>query len=330
MGLIRNLFLVSVPAVAAILLLLEGALRMGGYVPWYLDGRALAPSPNPGIVYELRPGFSGLYAAVPIVINSQGFRGKELSKEQPRFRVVVVGDSIAFGQGVHDDETLAEQLGARLQKKMGSSVDVINLGVPGYNTCQEYLSFKEHVLPLRPQAAVLVYVDNDVDPPPFSVRGDTVISPDVRTGLWGELTAAARKSSAAYNLAWTRFQLLKGTTYTIDQYREMVTRRFDSANPSWGRSKACLAEMISLARAKSIRMVVIPFPVLRGIQIKPYPFAVYTKVICDAARTHGAECLDVVPDLQDLEIRLTVSRTEQHPSADVYRTIAEPIAAILP
>jgi hypothetical protein len=92
----------------------------------------------------------------------------------------------------------------------------------------------------------------------------------------------------------------------------------------------CLADMISLAKAQSIRLVVIPFPILQGLAIKPYPFEMYTKAICDAARTDGAECLDVVPALQDLEIRLTVSQTERHPSADVYRRITEPIVAILP
>lgn len=330
MRLLRNLFLISVPAVVVILLLLEGILRIAGYVPWYLDGRAYIPSTNPGTVYELRPGFSGLYAGAPIVINSDGFRGKELAKLQPRFRLVVVGDSFAFGQGVRDDETLAEQLAVRLQQKMGASVDVINLGVPGYNTCQEYSRFKERALLLKPQAALLLYVENDTEPSPFSVKGDLVISPDVRTGLLGDLAAAARESSATYNLAWTRFQLLKGATYSIDQYRELVARKFDLANPSWGKSKACLADMISLAKAQSIRFVVIPFPILQGLTTKPYPFEMYTKAICDAVRTSGAECLDVVPTLQDLDIRLTVSQTEQHPSTEVYRRITEPIAAILP
>ncbi len=330
MGLLRNLFLISVPAVVVILLLLEGILRIVGYVPWYLDGRAYIPSTNPGTVYELRPGFSGLYAGVPVTINSEGFRGKELARQQPHFRLVVVGDSFAFSQGVRDNETLAEQLAVRLQQKIGSSVDVINLGVPGYNTCQEYWRFKERVLPLKPQAALLLYVENDTEPPPFSVKGDVVISPDVRTGLWGSFAAAARESSAAYNLAWTRFQLLKGATYSIDQYRGLIAKKFDSTNPLWMKSKACLADMIALAKTQSIRLVVIPFPILQGLTTKPYPFEMYTKAVCDAARAGGAECLDIVPALQNLEIQLTVSQTERHPSAEVYRRITEPIVAILP
>lgn len=328
---LRYLFLLSLPGLTVASLAMEGVLRVSGYTPYYLDGRAFVPSQNPEILYELRPGFRGLYGGVPISINSQGFRGKELSNRngKPAFRVVVVGDSIAFGQGVPEGETLAEQLTARLQSKFRLPVEAVNLGVPGYDTCQEYWRFKERALPLKPQVALLVYAENDTGPPVFQVKGDAVVSPDVRTGLFGDLMAAARKYSAVYNLAWTRWQVLKRRTFPIDHYREILTREFHEGNPRWRRSRACLAELISLARARSIRIIVVPFPVLGGLAEKPYPFEGYITTVCEAARAERAECLDVVPILQHPGIRLTISSVETHPSADVYMRIAEQAAEML-
>ncbi|MGH9967697.1 MAG: SGNH/GDSL hydrolase family protein [Pyrinomonadaceae bacterium] len=307
-------------------------MRAVGYLPYYLDQRAFVPSQNASLLYELRPNFSGLYAGVPIHINSQGIRGREPSMrhDNTAFRVVVAGDSVAFGQGVREEDTLAEQLGARLQRKFSLPVEAVNLGVPGYDTCQEYWRFKEKALPFGPQVALLVYYENDVDPAVFQVKDGSVVSPDIRTGLPGDLLAAARKHSDLYNLVWTRWQVLKQPRFTEDGYRAILTKKFDEGSPGWVRSKACLADLISLARANSIRIIVIPFPVMSGLTEKSYAFAGYIKSVCDAARAEEAECLDVVPALQDPGMRSTVSRVENHPSADVYRRIAELVEKIMP
>lgn len=313
-------------------LAVEGVLRVGGYTPYYLDGRAFVPSRNAAIFYELRPNFRGLYAGVPININSQGFRGRELSSrnDESAFRVVIIGDSIAFGQGVREEETLAEQLGTWLQRKFRSPVEVVNLGVPGYDTCQEYVRFKERALSLKPQIALLLYFENDTDPAVFQVKDDLVVSPDIRTGPFANIMAAARKHSDVYNLVWTRWQVLKKPKFTTNRYRAILASKFDETNPGWRRSRACLADLISFARMQSIRIIVIPFPVLGGLPEKPYPFGGYIETVCNAARAEGAECLDVIPVLQQSDIRLTVSRVEDHPSAVVYMRIAERIEKMLP
>src|ERR1700720_3829182 len=124
----RDFFTISIPVLLLTALVLEAALRLCGYKLNYLDGQAFIPSKNPEILYELCPGFRGLYAATPISINSEGFRGEELlSHDVPAFRVVVIGDSLAFGQGVQEGETLAGQLSRRLRQKLSMPVEVINL-----------------------------------------------------------------------------------------------------------------------------------------------------------------------------------------------------------
>ena len=218
---LRYRILLVVCSVFLALLAVETALRVSGYVPFYLDAQAFVASDNADLVYELRPGFRGLYAGVPVTINSRGFRGPELSGRDDAQQVVIVGDSIAFGQGVVDHKTLAEQLRVRLQRRSGAVVDVVNLGVPGYNTCQEYERFKQAAPTLSSKVCILLYCENDTDLPLFQLREGIAL--DVRTGLFGDLMAALRKHSAVYNLA-RRGRLQDETPLQFLQWRSWQSR----------------------------------------------------------------------------------------------------------
>ena len=217
-----------------VLLALEGFLRVSGYVPFYLEKRTFIPNEDPRILYELRPDFQGLFAGVHVTVNSQGFRGKELNSQGTQvYRILLVGDSIAFGQGVEDNNTLAVKLANRLQGKLRDPVEVVNLGVSGYHTCQEYWRLKARIGSLDPQAIIWVFVTNDTDRSVYRVKNGTVISPDTRTGWFGEFMAWLRKSSLAYNLAWTRWQLVKKGIHGSGNYRERASKQLLDSNPEW-------------------------------------------------------------------------------------------------
>ncbi len=65
--------------------------------------------------------------------NSHGFRGPEFSAQKPAgtFRIIVVGECVAFGNGVDDQEVYPAVLGRMLKKKHpGRKIEVINLGTP--------------------------------------------------------------------------------------------------------------------------------------------------------------------------------------------------------
>jgi hypothetical protein len=155
------------------------------------------------------------------------------------------------------------------------------------------------------------------------VKNGVVISPDTQTGTFHAVTAWARESIVIYNLVWTRWQVLKHRMNTTGSYFKTLATKFTQKNPGWERSKACLKDMVSLARNHSARVIVIPFPVLGFLGEKPYPLNTYIQSICKEAETNGAECLDVVSFLRQFDIRLTVSSVEDHPSAQVYEKIAE-------
>jgi lysophospholipase L1-like esterase len=72
----------------------------------------------------------------------------------------VVGDSFAFGWGVEGDQTFSARLQDGLAAR-GNEAAVLNAGVPGYSTDQEYLIWRRLGPQVRPVVAILLISDND-------------------------------------------------------------------------------------------------------------------------------------------------------------------------
>jgi lysophospholipase L1-like esterase len=144
----------------------EVALRLAGYDPCTeaLSGRVqlVRASPAPGRGYELVPLARGLGWGTEVEINSHGFRGPEVALAAPgRTRIVALGDSVTFG----NDLAYAETWPAVLERELratGLAVDVLDLGLGGYDTAQEVATLEDLGLAFRPAHVVLGFCVNDV------------------------------------------------------------------------------------------------------------------------------------------------------------------------
>lgn len=89
-------------------------------------------------------------------INSLGLRDEEaeLEKKEKR-RILMLGDSFTEGTGVKQEETFS----VLLEKALG--IEVVNAGVSGYSTLQEYLWLKERGLKLQPDLIILNVNETD-------------------------------------------------------------------------------------------------------------------------------------------------------------------------
>jgi hypothetical protein len=90
-------------------------------------------------------------------INSLGLRGSrevEYARKDGTKRAVVIGDSFTFGLGVPDDATYCARLEARVP-----GVEVINMGVNGYGTDQQFLQWQREGTKFDPDLVLIgVYV----------------------------------------------------------------------------------------------------------------------------------------------------------------------------
>ena len=118
--------------------------------------------PESGRVYGLQPKLPP-----PVKTNSLGFRGEEFTQTKPEntYRILMLGDSVIFGTGVDWDETVPYYLQSTLNaNNKGLNIEVINLGIAGYNTSQEVATLREVGLALSPDLILLNICLNDSDP----------------------------------------------------------------------------------------------------------------------------------------------------------------------
>lgn len=114
-------------------------------------------SENPIVSYELIPGIREREYAKMATVNDLGFRSAPYDPEKPLF--ALIGDSITFGWGLQDHETI----GANLQELL-PCYTVQSGGVAGYNLAQEIEQLKTKFLPLKPEIIFEMFVFNDFEP----------------------------------------------------------------------------------------------------------------------------------------------------------------------
>lgn len=125
-------------------------------------------SPDPELVHELIPGASIPGVSEEIVINSEGFRDDPFEREKGEgvFRIVLLGDSVAWGYGVDTHEAFPQRLEVLLNEGLADgspTVEVLNLGVMGYSTAQEARLLETKGVEYAPDLVILAYVLNDPD-----------------------------------------------------------------------------------------------------------------------------------------------------------------------
>lgn len=103
-----------------------------------------------------RPGGRALERGLETSLNARGQRGPEVPLQHgSRPRLVLLGDSTAFGYGVPFEQTYASRLDE-------GGLEVVNLGVLGYGPDQALLKLEREGLAFAPDVVVMsLCVDND-------------------------------------------------------------------------------------------------------------------------------------------------------------------------
>lgn len=124
--------------------------------------------------------------------NSIGLRGGEIqAKDERTFRILGVGDSFVFGEGVQNQESFLKTLEASLTKDF--RVEVINAGIPGYGTRQEAVLVQRLVPQLRPDLVILgFYQGNDIQDS-LGLRDTTVVNGHIVSRASAENFGMVRK-----------------------------------------------------------------------------------------------------------------------------------------
>ena len=239
--------LLALAASAATFATLETALRIAAHriLPGgesFTTASIFHPEDDP-VGYALEPGTSRILCAggaytVRDRINALGLRDVERSYENPsgNGRILLLGDSFTFGQGVPMEDCFARKMERDLR-----GVEVINSGVPGYGLDQEYLLYKDRGQRFDPDLVVLVFFVNDLEfpssmdlvrdrsglPVRFSHRSEVVARREAKAphGLSGAISSCLRAHSLLYSLVRDRLDTLRYRLAHPDAKPDLDARR---------------------------------------------------------------------------------------------------------
>lgn len=135
------------------------------FVPGLPMGRTVDATAghDPDLGWANRPGLRTRIVApefeCSLTINSHGQRDREheLEPAEGVYRIVLLGDSIAWGWGVDDGQEFATLVEGGFDRP----VEVVNLACPGYSTDQELLILERDGWRYEPDLVLLCFVLND-------------------------------------------------------------------------------------------------------------------------------------------------------------------------
>lgn len=100
--------------------------------------------------------------------NELGFRGRDYAIPRPPglYRIVALGDSFTWGQGVHQEDTFASVLERRLNREATDALqyEVINCGRVGYDAGHERVCYEREAGRYQPNLVLLQLCKNDFEP----------------------------------------------------------------------------------------------------------------------------------------------------------------------
>ena len=319
---------------AFLALLVEGSLQAfyyatAGDLLFRRVGRAMyVPDPDAG--FWNRPNLAMPHRTnefrTMLYTNGQGFRtspaGEEFAVPKPagRFRVLLLGPSFAFGWGVDFEQSLGEQLRARLESAgvgAGRRIEVVNAGVPSLDPFAHLRWFRARGRTLEPDLIVqLVYGSMEVASSEAVVdpRG-YLVQPGSESGGWSQLA----KQSATVFYGWlvvTRVRAGLGEEPAAGAVqgagRKLIERaRFDPASPGLARSLGFYDDLRRAASDAGAALLVVYFPL--AYVVHPEDAArwrhlgvrnaeaqsAFDAAYCAHLQGAGVPCVDITKDLID-------------------------------
>ena len=317
-----SLCIAAIVSVVVPLALAEGVARLVG---WKAEPpRALFRSLGTGQYYALAPGTRSQTPLEGLVRASNfGVRGPDVAAKAPgEKRIIVLGDSVAFGFNLAEELTFSSLLGqtyARSQPK----ADVVNASIAAWSRVQERMFLEQYGARLRPDLIVVTVIHNDLQELQVSEAelrvgvplGNALSWLGARSALVAELKRRLRAwVTNPDRLATVQARMDNPTSPQVLAGLELEYRELDRIR--------------ELARAEGARVALVLFPY--AFQLTKPESAVLEEAHLQYAREHNLPVLDLLPKLRDYDrddIYLPgfteQLRDEVHFNAKGHRVIAD-------
>lgn len=264
---------------------------------------------------------------VPIRTNSLGLRSPAIEPVKPAgtTRILILGDSVAFGWGLRGEDTFASQLASLLATVYPDKrFEVINAGVSGYGTWQELDWLKQTGIALEPDVVIVQLHLNDAADNLWGTLGQ-----DVGGDSW-----LTRVSMLARLVSRVTSSQPQGSSSAESCERDW---RIGTDEVCWERTEALLTQLEDVAKGAGAKVLLMPSPM--RWQVEPdvrdqrswVDKARYQDVLSDYALLNGWLFADPLP-----AVRSAYEATGQsqfldvgHPNEAGQRIIAQELYRVL-
>ncbi len=300
-------------------------VKMGEHIPGTRFRVEYATNPrgyfdeNNGITYD---------------INSQGLHGPEITKQKPEgtFRILGVGDSFTFGQGVKEEDTFLRRLERSLNRAappVAKKVEVLNAGVMGYNTRDEVTHLEHQWLEYDPDLVIISFYLND------AYSDYTFLNHGKGLGIYG-LPQGLGKYSHLVDLvqhtygAWQAQQKMEA--YYQKQFFSNARGMLEqpgSVQVDWTVSRAALFRAVELSQEHGFRIALVIFPEFYHLDER-YPFYEIHGLVRDTAQSFSMPVLDLMTLYRgQVDRDLWVHPSDHHPNESAHAQAAVAIEEFL-
>jgi lysophospholipase L1-like esterase len=265
-------------------------------------------------------------------INSHGLRDREISIEKPinTFRILVLGDSYTYGHRVTSEGTYVKQLEAMLNQKLGHRgirYEVLNAGVPGYNTRQELIHLQEVGLLYQPDAIILGFTMTDAELGFFDLK-------DMDGQLWMiRFKEWIKNHFVLYDFVRKHLKRLvnriESARHNVKvrgaDFRPLQEAAAGRTNAGWERCRESLAKFSAIASDRRIPLLLVIYPPLRQLD-GAYPLRASHALIAETGTKYGMVVVDLLPHFIGRKpAALWVSSKDHHPNAFAHAIAAKAI-----
>ncbi len=320
-----------VASIGAAVGLVELGLR--AFVPSLAAGSAARFELDPDLIYRLRADTVVTWSSAEFTetsrTNALGLRGAEVAPKRPgMLRILAIGDSFTYGHGVQNDETYPAVVAALLRAR-GHDVEVLNAGVPGYNTDQAYTWALRDGLALAPDLVLVGVHCSDVsdnyESSLYDVDGDRLVRRETeRTRMYrlgsvvGLIPRVVRESRTfdllVASLEWHDAPDARPTVADLD---------------AWSQRKIRLevADLARRAAAHDAAIAVVLMPCKQALAAgAPDPYGSLAREIAVAGVPVLASAAAIAGADAARDLRTLFFRDDPHLTADGNRALARAVA----
>lgn len=251
-------------------------------------------------------------------INKHGFRGPDYEKNKApdTRRVIILGDSFTFGEGVKFEHTFSYRLEKVLNQHSAWPVEVLNFGTSIWGTSDEINYFEQAGIDFEPDLVILVYVLNDAD---YAGGLD----------LWDNFRNEYENRDLKYSYLVSYFY----ATFKRQVYgQQYIDELLDSAMREqfkWADSLNYLLKGRRLAEVIGAKYAVVVFPFMYELNEK-YPFRPLHLMLSQYCASNDITSLDLFEAFQgEAYTTLWVHPSDQHPNERGYQIAADAIAEFI-